>query len=244
MSAAKDFPFYNDEPVAISGWGWLLVLAATALGFYLLVGLPEWFEVFPLNYVPPLLFVGLPLAALAYVSKGQLGALFGGYGLKAFGLSVGFMLLTIVSSVVVAILLSRFLAFNANPSVNLLAGMSGSGLALFLSQTFIQLLGEEVVTILPLLAVLWFCVQKLGLSRRAGLVVAVLLSTLWFGALHLPTYDWNLVQCFLVIGSARLVLTAAYLATRNLWVSFGAHLVNDWSIFLLSFAGSHLPIGS
>lgn len=219
-------------------------MAATALGFYLLVGLPASFAAFPLNYVAPMLFVGLPLGALAYVSQGRLDALFHGYGLKAFGYSVGFMLLTIAISALVALVLSRFLSFSANPSANMLAGMDAGGLLIFLSQTFIQLLGEEVVTILPLLAVLWFCVQKLKLSRRVGLIVAVLVSTAWFGALHLSTYDWNLVQCFIVIGSARLVLTAAYLVTRNLWVSFGAHLLNDWSIFLLSFAGSHLPIGS
>jgi len=62
--------------------------------------------------------------------------------------------------------------------------------------------------------------------------------------MHLPTYDWNVVQCFAVIGTARLVLTAAYLRTRNLWVSYGAHILNDWSIFAVGYWGSHLPIGT
>ena len=36
-----------------------------------------------------------------------------------------------------------------------------------------------------------------------------------------------------VIGSARLVLTLAYIKTKNIWVSYGAHLINDWTLFEL-----------
>lgn len=38
------------------------------------------------------------------------------------------------------------------------------------------------------------------------------------------------MQCIVVIGSARLVLTWAYIYTKNLWVSTGAHIINDWLI--------------
>ncbi|RYE67123.1 MAG: CPBP family intramembrane metalloprotease, partial [Oxalobacteraceae bacterium] len=62
-------------------------------------------------------------------------------------------------------------------------------------------------------------------------LLAWLLSAVVFGLAHLPTYGWNLVQCLVVIGSARLVLTLAYLKTKNIWVSFGAHVINDWTLF-------------
>ena len=35
-----------------------------------------------------------------------------------------------------------------------------------------------------------------------------------------------------------------YLVTRNVWVSAGAHIINDWSLFFVSFAGAHAPIGT
>lgn len=54
-----------------------------------------------------------------------------------------------------------------------------------------------------------------------------------FGALHLPTYDWHSAHSLLVIGTARLVLTAPFLITRNIWSSYTAHLTNDWSLFAL-----------
>ena len=49
--------------------------------------------------------------------------------------------------------------------------------------------------------------------------------------LRLPTRQWNLVQRLLIIGTARLVPSLAYMTTRNLWVSIGAHLLGDRTRF-------------
>ncbi|MBL8598807.1 MAG: CPBP family intramembrane metalloprotease [Devosia sp.] len=243
MRQTPDFPFYNGQPTSISGPGWLLVIASTGLAFYLLTG--PVLTVLPgllAAYSAAILFAGLPLLALHLVSKGHGTAVFHRYGIKSLGISLGFAVLTIATSAAVAFVLSRVFTFTANPSGDALAGTDGWGLAIFLSRTFFQLIGEEVVTILPLLAVLWFCVQKLNLSKGLALTIAVIMSTAWFAAMHLPTYDWNYLQCFGIIGTARLVLTAAYLLTRNLGVSAGAHIINDWSIFIFTFVGSHAPI--
>lgn len=145
---------------------------------------------------------------------------------------------------IVGLLMTRVMELAPNNSVADLATAGTAELLLFLPRTFIQLIGEELITILPLLAVLWLCVSRFGLSRRRALVIAVIASTLLFAALHLPTYGWNVVQCLGTIGTARLVLTLAYVLTRNLWVSVTAHVANDWSLFLMSFAGGHLPIGT
>jgi len=34
-----------------------------------------------------------------------------------------------------------------------------------------------------------------------------------------------------IIGGARLVLTLPYVMTKNIWVSTGAHIINDWTLF-------------
>ncbi len=52
-----------------------------------------------------------------------------------------------------------------------------------------------------------------------------------FALAHLPAYGWNLSHCLIVIGSARLVLTLAYMTTKNVWVSTGTHVLNDWALF-------------
>jgi membrane protease YdiL (CAAX protease family) len=68
-------------------------------------------------------------------------------------------------------------------------------------------------------------------DARAAIVGAWLISSLLFGLIHLPTYDWNLIQCIVVIGTARMVLTLPWILTKNIWVSTGAHIINDWLLF-------------
>jgi membrane protease YdiL (CAAX protease family) len=241
MSTKPDFPYYNDRPVAISPLGWVAILASVATAFVLLITLP--FPAFPLNLLPAIAFTGLPLLTLAAVSRGHHTALFGRFGVREFALAIGFGLLTLVASFAVGLLLWQFTSMTANPSAATLVDIGPADMAIFLVRTAIQLVGEELLTILPLLAVLWLCVRKFGLPRRVGLVIAVLVSTIWFASVHLPTYNWNVIQCFGGIGMARLVLTAAFLVTRNLWVSAGAHILNDWTEFLLpTLLAGHAPI--
>lgn len=242
MTEHRDLPFYDGRPVEISGRGWLIVLAGVVLGFAALIGLP--LPAFPLNFIPPILFVAIPLGALAIVAGPNWRALFHRYGIKQFGQSLGFGVLTIVVSGAAGYLLGLLLPMAANPAVASLEGVALPDLVLFLARTFIQLIGEEIATILPLLAVLWLGVSRFGLSKRVAIVIAVVVSTLWFSALHLPTYNWNILQCLGIIGTARIVLTLSYLVTRNLWVSAGAHIINDWTLFLGAYALGHAPIGT
>jgi membrane protease YdiL (CAAX protease family) len=130
----------------------------------------------------------------------------------------------------IGVVVKKFGTVTANASVADAAGLDGPRLASFYAKTGLQLLGEELITILPFLAILAFCHTRAGLGRNAALLVAWLGSAIAFGLLHLPTYDWNVVQCLVVIGSARLILTWAYVWTKNIWVSTGAHIINDWAI--------------
>lgn len=244
MSSKPDYPFYDGHPAAISPFGWLTVVGSVVVAFLLLILLP--FATTPLNFIPAIVFVALPLTALAIVSGGHQWALFRPVGIKGIALMLALGISTVVASFAAGYVLVQIFPMTPNAAAGLVATLDGPGTALFLARTAIQLVGEELMTILPLLAVLWFCVTRLGLSRGIGLVIAVIVSTLWFAAAHLPTYGWNFVQCFGVIGTARLILTAAFLLTRNLWVSAGAHIVNDWSEFflptLLEVAVGHSPI--
>nr|WP_245341706.1 MULTISPECIES: CPBP family intramembrane glutamic endopeptidase [unclassified Rhizobium] len=122
--------------------------------------------------------------------------------------------------------------------------MSATQVSATLLVTGIQLVGEELFGILPFLAVLWLCVQRLHLSRRLGILIAVVVSSLLFGAAHLPTYDWHFAQSLIGIGFARLILTLAYIVTRNLWVSAGAHIINDWTGFVFVLEFGHVPINA
>ncbi|WP_417628524.1 CPBP family intramembrane glutamic endopeptidase [Pararhodobacter aggregans] len=239
MTDRPDFPYYAGRPV-LSGRAWLILMASLALGFAALTLLP--LPDFPLNLIPALVFLGLPLLALRLVSGAHWTALFRPVGLRQIGQMLLFGLLTFAGSMVMALILSRVMSFSENPVSLALGTMTAPELAARLIPTIPQLVGEELLGVLPFLAVLWLCVTVLGLSRRAGIAIALILSALIFGAAHLPTYDWHWGQALIGIGSARIMLTLAYIATRNLWVSAGAHILNDWSGFLLAFAFGDAPI--
>ncbi len=242
MEVRPDFPFYNGLPVAVEGQGWLLLLGSVALAFATLVLLP--LQGFPLNLIPALLFLAIPLVALRLVAGRHWVALFRPVGLLQIGQMVLFALLTIGGSLLVGLVLVRLIPTSDNPISEAIGRMGPAELAMLLIPTLPQLIGEELLGILPFLAVLWFCVSRLHLSRGAGIGIALLVSALVFGAAHLPTYDWHWGQALIGIGAARIFLTLAYIATRNLWVSAGAHILNDWTDFLSTFAAGHVPIGT
>ncbi|MDR0216805.1 MAG: CPBP family intramembrane metalloprotease [Comamonas sp.] len=234
MRTTNDFPFYNGTPVQLSTWQWCLVLAGTALGFTALIVPIPLFEDRWGQFIPAILFATVPLAALALATPRYWKELFHRIRWREIGVMVLIALLSLAVSLAVGVLVKKLHGMEANPVFDAMTTQSAADQSLFFLRTIPQLLGEELVTMLPLLALMTLFHSRMGLSRRAAIILAWLLSAMLFGALHLPTYGWNLVQCLVVIGSARLVLSLAYLWTKNLWVSAGAHILNDWTLFGLS----------
>ena len=235
-----DFPFYNGVPVSISASQWLFVMAAVVVGFLVLV-LPIPWPGGPLGaLIPAVLFPVIPLSALARVAPGHWQEIFGKVGLRELRLMLGFALLNIVVSMSVGAIVRALADVTSNAATAQLSGMDTTGRIAFFAKTVPQLLGEEVVTILPFLAVLTLLSAGFGVGRKAAIVGAWLISSLLFGLIHLPTYDWNLIQCIVVIGTARMVLTLAWVRTKNIWVSTGAHITNDWLLFSMSLLGAGL----
>jgi len=236
----RDFPFYNGAPVGLSAWQWLFVMAAVAAGFAVLVAPIPW-PAGPLGaMIPAVLFPLIPMVALAQVAPGHWKALFGKVGWRELRLMVGFALLNIVVSMSVGAIVHALADVTPNAATAQLSGMDTVGRIAYFAKTIPQLFGEEVVTLLPFLALLYGLTNRFGVGRKGAIVGAWLISSLLFGLIHLPTYDWNLIQCIVVIGSARMVLTLPWILTKNIWVSTGAHIVNDWLLFTLSLLGAGL----
>jgi uncharacterized protein len=235
-----DFPFYNGAPAALSGWQWLLVMVAVVAGFLVLTWPIPW-PSGPLGaLIPAVLFPLIPLLALAYVAPGHWKAIFGKVGWRELRLMVGFALLNIVVSMGIGAVVHAFAEVSANAATAQLAGLDTAGRLAFFGKTLPQLFGEEVMTLLPFLALMALLPRWLGVGRKGAIVGAWLISSLIFGLLHLPTYDWNVVQCIVIIGSARMVLTLPWILTKNIWVSTGAHIINDWLLFSMSLLGAGL----
>jgi len=236
----RDFPFYRGIPAALTAAHWWFLLALVAAAFALLIAPIAWPGGQWGAFLPAVLFTLIPLAGLARVSKGHAGSLFGAVGWREIKLMVLFALLNIVVSMSVGGIVRATLGADANPAVAAANQLTSGGLVIFLAKTAVQLVGEEVLTVIPMLAMLQLLVARAGLGRHAGVLWAWFGSAVLFGLVHLPTYHWDLAQCLLIIGTARLVLSLAYIKTKNLWVSAGAHILNDWILIMMNVIGSKL----
>jgi hypothetical protein len=235
-----DFPFYNGHPVALTGGQWVFVMAAVVAGFLVIVLPIPWPAGALGALLPALLFAVVPLAALARVAPGHWKRLFGRVGLREIRLMLGFALLNLVVTFAVGALVRAVAEVTPNAAAGLLSAMDTAERVVFFAKMLPQLLGEELLTLLPFLALMAVLPRWTGVGRKGAIVGAWLISSLLFGLLHLPTYDWNLVQCVVVIGTARLVLTLPWILTKNIWVCTGAHVINDWLLLGLSLAGAGL----
>lgn len=237
---ATDFPFYNGGPTSISSGQWLFVMAMVVVGF-LVMALPiDWPGDTFGQLIPAVLMPIIPLAALAYVAPSHWKAIFGKGGGREVKLMFGFALLNIVVSMSVGAIVFALTSVTPNAANAQLAEFDAAGRILFFARTIPQLFGEEVITLLPFLALLQMFTRSFGLGRRSAIVGAWLISSIIFGLVHLPTYNWNLIQCLVVIGSARMVLTMPWIMTKNIWVSTGAHILNDWLLFGVGLLGAGL----
>ena len=237
----KDFPFYNGKPYSFSGQQWWLIFGSVILAFIVLSGykyvLPgQWSRT-----AAGILVAVVPLAVMHYIKPGSWRKLFSKIRPSDVLLMIGCAALTLVVTILVNHVVHAVFGSSANPAAGALSGGDALAKALFLGGAFVSLIGEEIFTILPFLGLLYYFYQKQGMSRKRAIILAYLLSAIFFGAAHLQTYNWNIAQAIVTISVARLVLSLAYIRTKNLWVSAGAHIMVDFSIFLsVIFSGVKL----
>jgi membrane protease YdiL (CAAX protease family) len=238
--SAREFPFYNGVPTAISNRQWLFVVVMVVVGFLVLATSIAWPKGTFWQFIPAILMPGIPLAALAYVAPGHWKAIFGKVGGREVKLMFGFALLNIVVSMSIGAIVNALANVTPNTIIAQLSNLDMAERIAFFARTLPQLLGEEVITLLPFLALLQWFSKSLGMGRKGAIIGAWLTTSVIFGLIHLPTYDWNWIQCLVVIGSARMVLTLPWILTKNIWVSTGAHVVNDWLLFSVTILGASL----
>ncbi len=229
-----DFPYYNGKPVEITGAQWWIVMLGVAAGFAVLILPPPFLRGPVTQIVPSILFFAIPLAALAWVAPSGWTAIFRRLRATDVLLMILFAAINMVLTLAVAYVISGMTHTTSNAVIAALAEQTLAQQLTFVARTAPQLFGEEVLTILPFLALLYWFVAKRGMSRTSAVLLCWFLTAVLFGAAHLPTYGWNVLQAVVGIGIARLVLTIPYIITKNIWVSTGAHILNDWTSFGLA----------
>ncbi|ETA53815.1 CPBP family intramembrane glutamic endopeptidase [Ponticoccus alexandrii] len=233
-----DLPYYRPAPEGFSMVGWFIVLAAVAVSFVVLNIVQQRFHSRVAGFIPPLLFVLIPLFAVAVVAGTKApSALFKPVGLRDIGLIVLFFVLNAIVTLILGAAMNSAFHTAANPATDMVATASQADQILFFLWSAVQLLGEEIFTILIFLGAM--AGLNRVMPRKLALCLAVLIAAIVFGLIHLPTYQGNLIQAAALV-PVRIVLLMPYLITRNIWTSTGTHILNDWSIFgLAAFGATH-----
>ncbi len=227
---AGDFPFCDGD-VQVAAWKWALIVLACLAGFAALSSIPVPDQIGAL--LPRILLPAIPLAVFIACTGRHAAALFRRVTGRDVVTMICFCFLNLVVSVGMAVVVRALFGVAVNRATSGLAAAGPAEIAAFYVGTGLQIFGEELFTILPFLAVLTLLRRRVRLSRTAAVAVAWLVTAVWFGAAHLPTYEWHVAQALLIIGVARLVLTLAYIRTKNILVPTGAHILSDWTIFTL-----------
>jgi membrane protease YdiL (CAAX protease family) len=66
------------------------------------------------------------------------------------------------------------------------------------------------------------------LERGLGSIIALVLSTLMFGAIHLMNPGASLMGALVVAAGGGVIFTCAFLLTRSLWLAIGLHWAADF----------------
>ena len=190
------------------------MIAAVVVGFAALIALRSPEPV--LSFIPGDPVRGHPAAHVAVGRPAGWTAIFRRVGGRDVLVMIGFAALNVVVTFALGAIVAALTDATANPEAGVLADASTLERVVFYPQTAIQLLGEELLTILPFLALCTSWSPRP--AGRASLPCCSPGSSRPSGSdlVHLPTYDWNVLQCIVVIGGARVILTLAYIREEYL----------------------------
>lgn len=226
---ALDFPFYNGKP-SVSATGWLLLV----IGALLYVGfcLELW------NYVPgvenwpifttPIVGVLVLLLPLAFCSRGKLGLVIKMPKLKDMKVVILCVIGYIVFTIAMILILGAFgIVGNGNP----MSSAAASAPLLVMLILFISLFAEELFKVIAMLLgmTVFYSFTK---NRKNSMILAIVFSCIIFGLIHLTTYNFNIMQCLLIIGCGAVFHLYPYIKTKNVINSYITHVLIDFLLFL------------
>ena len=222
-----DFPFYNDNSVP-SWHGWLLLGVSLFVAVALNVStfLPVDRSIFKVIVV----FL-IPLVTLLFVAHGNLGTV-----IKKPRLGdIPLIIIVVVLDMGYALAIGGFLHYVLGLPTQGNAVYGQTMDAGFFALVFVQLFGEELFKTNMLLGILLLLFRRSG-NRKSAVVIATFVTLFVFGIAHYAAYG-SLLQILLIQGLGSIFCLFAYIKTKNMLVTYAAHLLIDFIPFGLSALG-------
>lgn len=229
-----DFPYYAGEPQKLTVAQWMIMVLVLVGQFFIMSNVSLAFlPKIPATVVMDVFLVSVPMLLLWWFTKSTSLALFKPIKGRDVLTIIKYTLLLIVVGIGSTILL-KIAGFQttANAASDQINGVSGYLLLFF--DNVLSLFWEELISLIPFLAMM-AGLKALGMNRKMNVILSALATSIFFGALHLPSYQWNIPMVFTSIVLLRLVLDLLYLKTKNIWITYVTHLLYDSFVFALPF---------
>lgn len=147
-------------------------------------------------------------------------------------IGIGFSIIAVVVSSIVVTKLG--IKSDVNPIFEVL---TPDNFKSFFISTLIQFIAEEIIFIIPFL----FVINKMKSENKIlKTILAIILSSVIFGAMHLSTYNYNILQAVLIISIIRTGLSMSYVLSKNLTVTYLIHIIYDWSLIGIYIAAGQM----
>ncbi|WP_458454123.1 CPBP family glutamic-type intramembrane protease [Methanobrevibacter sp.] len=211
----EDFPFYNDNPKLTKNQWITLIIGVLATITFL-----AWPKSMP-QYITSITLFLLMIIPISIVSRGKLGYLFKIPKKRDIVLIILLYIGYYIYVITVAALLFKYgydLAFNKILTVD--------DSKLMLLGAAVQLIGEELIKVIPFLIILHVS-YKHNHNRKRSFLIALTFTLILFSLLHYKAYDGHLLQIFLIIGLGSIFDMLAYFTTKNVTVSYILHIMID-----------------
>ena len=207
-----DIPFYNDRPkLSVFDWGIMLVSVILTIGYLTVIPITN-------EYLPLALFLTGIIPAL-YVCKGNYSLFFKKLRLK----DIKLIILCIVA-IYIYVVGIRLILFPVGMTSH--AGLDSGVSLITIFNLLLQVMGEEFFKVFILL-ILMYVVYKITRNRNMSIFVGLIASMVIFGLAHYDAYDGKILQILIVQGLGSIFEYYAYLKTKNIWVSYLIHLIQD-----------------
>ena len=214
-----DIPFLNGIPELTTS-----KIAALVIGFLIAFITPFVVPLEGFQIQKALIVCFATLIPIIYALKGNLSMILRVPQVK----DIKIIILGVIVFMILAAIINFILTGGiANTAKN--GSMNGSPTVLLI-RLLIQLVGEELLKIMPLMLVVAFTYKSLG--RKTAIIVAIIISQLLFALVHIPAYGFDLRFLILAIGVGSCILPITYIHTKNVAVPYFIHLIND----LIGFA--------
>lgn len=228
-----DFPFYNGNPLlSLKDWG---ILILGVIVFILIISgafdfIPGFKDI-P-NVLLSLMYFLVLFLPVLYCCRGKLGLIFKKPKLKDLKVVILCIVLYFIFSIVMRILIISIFGMQG-PSPD--TGVKTVSETVFqVISILIGLMAEELVKVISLIGFMAL-IFKFTANRKNSMIAGVILCCIFFGLLHLKTYDFNVVYCLLGVGLGCIIHLYPYLKTKNIMNSYFTHIAIDLFAVLGAF---------